>query len=522
MQKNKKITIEDLKPKDRKTGYPLDVPRWYTKLFEFIPGFFTWTIMLSPIVASILEITEVIVIYVSFLTIYWSFRGMRFAAGLIIGYNRMKRDVARDWVGDIEEIDKPLPYYMVLCPFVREGIETVQPTIQAWADQDIGSKRISIVFALEERCSDESLKTVETIKKKYKNTFREILTYVHPNDIEGEVMGVKGANINWATRHFVKEIEGRGEKAEDYLVMSCDIDRRPESKYLSAVTYKYLTVDSPKKKFYCTAVHTYQNNIWRVPVLVRAFSMTLTLVILHNWVVHPERRDTWSEFIVNLDSVKKIGYWDPEVGIDDTPFYWNARIRFNGDFRGEEVYIPHHNDAVENATRLETYKALYKQQLRWGWGIIVFPITFAGLYKNKKIPLKKKLHMLYTLLDNQLLFLTVIYMITFALPIVGFISSDYNYSSASYNLPRIMSYILTGVMLLNLPVFFVRRKLIKVPKGWGILRNLQDVIETFMVTINMLTFGFIPKVHAQTEMMLGKTFRKVYYATEKVAIKKSK
>ena len=33
--------------------------------------------------------------------------------------------------------------------------------------------------------------------------------YIHPSGIEGEAAGVKGANINWATRKFVEKLEKR-------------------------------------------------------------------------------------------------------------------------------------------------------------------------------------------------------------------------------------------------------------------------------------------------------------------------
>jgi hypothetical protein len=35
-------------------------------------------------------------------------------------------------------------------------------------------------------------------------------------------------------------------------------------------------------------------------------------------------------------------------------------------------------------------------------------------------------------------------------------------------------------------------------------RHILDFAETLLITVNMLTFGFIPIIQAQTEMMLGK------------------
>lgn len=523
-----KVTIDQLKPRDRKDGYPLDVPRWYIRIFEIIPGLITWFFILSPFILTLLGLTELLIFHISFLTIYWSYRCIRFLVGLFIGVNRMKRDVNTDWVGKIKklqgepaEINKNLKYVFV-CPIVKEGMDVLKPSLDAWAKSDIGAENISVVIAMEERFKDECLENYEKVRELYEGKFREIICQIHPNDIEGEVMGVKGANINWATRNFVDIVKKRGEDIEDYLLITCDSDLRPHPKYLSAITYKYLTNPKRERRFFATAVHTFNNNIWRVPPIIRVQSMVLTIVLLHDWVVRRGGRDTFSSYVVNLKCVDCVHYWDPEIGIDDTTFYWNSLIRFDGDFGGEEVYVPTHSDAVENATILKTHISLYKQQLRWGWGVIVFPMTFAALYKNKAISKMKKLSIAWQLIDNQLLFLTVVYSITFALPILNLINPEYRYSSASYNLPILMSYIFTGLMCLNIPIVFLRRKIAPIPKGWNIFRHIYDILETGLIVVNMLTFAFIPFVQAQSELLFGKGFRKRYYSTEKVQISRKK
>jgi len=431
----------------------------------------------------------------------------------------MKRDLKEDWVGEIKKLNKEPMKYVYICPIVKEDLEVLDPAIELFAAQDIGSKNISIVFALEEKYTDDSVPTIKTLISKYKDNFREMFYIVHPFGIPGEVSGVKGANINWATRHFVKYIEERGEKMEEYLLITCDSDLRPHPKYLSAITYKYFTAKEPLRTFFSTAVHTFNNNIWRVPPINRVFAHSLTLAIFHSWVVDKKYRDTWSSYLVNLRTVHDVGYWDPEVGIDDTTFYWNAAIRFKGNFKGEEVYIPTYNDAVENENFIKSHKSLYKQQLRWGWGIIVFPITLAGFYKNPEITFLTKLSMFLKLFNNQLLFLTVIYTITLSTPILNILSPEFQYSSASYNLAKVMSTILTSLMFLNIPVYIVRTKLSPLPKDWKFWRRLLDFGEIALITVNMLTFGFIPKIQAQTEMLFNR-FRDKYYATEKVIIKK--
>lgn len=515
----KSVNINDIKPKDRVDGYPLGVPRWYTRILEIFPGLITWALILLPFLAIPFGFEEVIVVYVSFLTIYWSFRGIRFAYGLIEGYRRTRKDLQTDWMAKIEELDTDIPKFIYICPMVSEGWDVLDPAFELFAKQEIGSERIAIAFALEEKYLDKSLPVVERLIEKYDDKFAEFKIYVHPHGIEGEVTGVKGANINWAARNYYKELVERGDDPKDYLLITCDSDSRPHPKYLSAITYKYLTSDKPMNRFFCTAVHTFNNNIWRVPALNRVFSHSLTLAIFHSWVIEPYLRETWSSYVVNFQTVHDVEYWDPTIGIDDTPFYWNARIRLGGDFKGEEVYIPTYNDAVENQTYYKSHVALYKQQLRWGWGIIVFPTTLASLYRNNDFNLWQKLMFFSKLFHNQLMFLTVIYTITFAIPILQIFSPDFQYSPASYNMNQIMRVILTGLMFLNIPVYLVRKRLSPYPEDFTARRKLYDFIEIILITVNMLTFGFIPKIHAQTLMLLNR-FSKKHYATEKVKIEK--
>ena len=75
-------------------------------------------------------------------------------------------------------------------------------------------------------------------------------------------------------------------------------------------------------------------------------------------------------------------------------------------------------------------------------------------------------------------------------------------------------------MLSNIPIVIFRRKITPVPKGWKWWRHILDFLETYLITVNMLTFSFIPYVQAMTEMMLGLgKFKRNFYVTDKVRIK---
>ncbi len=518
--------INALRPEGKVDGYPENFSSFGRKFLEMIPGFITWFMILSPLTFTLIGMPEVLVYYVAFLVIFWTLRGLQFASGLLIGYNRSRDDIATDWMGMIEA-DPIIKQrydelsYLYICPVFKEPLGAFEDSIKSYIDGEVDPKKIDVVFAYEEKGFHTQKENFEYIKKKYGDKFKSVRYFVHPAGIPDEVSGVKGANINWACRNFVKQIELEGKDISKYLLSTSDCDQAVHKKYLSSITYKYLTSDKPYRTFYASAVHTFNNNVYRVPLLCRIHTIMLTLAILQDWIWRKKKRETFSSYVVNLKTVKDVGYWAPDVGIDDTTFYWNALVHFKGDYHGEEVYVPTYNDAVENESATKTYKSLYKQQHRWGWGVIVFPTTIANVIKSNCMGLLAKLKIISLILfsPNMLLF-TTIYLISFTLPILNLISPQYNYSSYSYNLPKAISYILTALMLINFGTIIIRRKISPLPEEWGFLRRVQDLFENFLITVGYLFFGFTPYVQAQTEMMLGKGLRKNYYATEKIKIEK--
>jgi hypothetical protein len=517
------ITIDDVRPPDRKDGYPIHVPRWYTKIFEVLPAVITWVSLALPFIFVLVGWPAGFSFYMSFLLIYWAFRGLLFMVGIVRAYSKFEKETAENWMDRIreEKLDFDRIKYVFIDPITHEGPDTIGPSLEGWKNSTVGSERISVVIALEEKYADSAQEKLGETLEEYKQYFREIIVTVHPAGIEGEVVGVKGGNINWAARRFVERIEERGENLQDYLLITCDSDLIPHEKFLAVCTYRHLTSEKPLRETYSSAVHLFSNNIWRIPAFVRVFHNFVSVAIMHKWGLWgKDANATFSAYVVNLYTVKDVHFWDPQLENDDTAFYWNARTRYLGDFESECVYVPTYNDAVENETKWKTYKSLWRQQVRWGWGTIVLPMAWAAIYKEKKLTRKAWWAMFFRMFDDRLLFRTTVYLLTFGLPLMTLISSEYKFSSASIILPEVMSVVLTIVFLFNIPIIVIRRKLIPPPKEWSFFRNVVDILETGLLMIILLTYGFMPTTQAQTEMIFRKgASTKDHHATEKVAIK---
>lgn len=531
MEKQKKKTEENYRPVDRYHGFPKDLPYYKRRLFEIIPGFFLWLFLLLPFAFALLRWDMAFVIYIIFIVSYWFFRAIKFVFGVYIGVRRMGESLETDWIGKVKELNDPRLKdlrYIYLCPVYGEDFDILDSSFHDWANSDIDTKKIDVVMAVEEKKKDLQLENFEKLKKKYGEKFGYMTYYVHPFGIPGEIIGVKGANINYAVRHYVDKLEREGKDISNYLLITCDSDLRPHPKYLSSVTYQYLVSEDPFQTYFTSAVHTFNNNLWSVPPFIRAFSSMTTIAILYTWVMERSVRslfsgeelyvrDTFSSYIVNLKTLKEVEFWDPEIPNDDTAFYWNSLVRSKGNFKGQEVYIPTYNDAVENKTFISSHVSFYKQQYRWGWGKIPFPITLSVIMrKGSGISLYKRVQMFKAIIEQMWLF-SVVFVLTFGLFIVNLLNPEYQYTIFSYNLPRILGTVLTIAMFSNIWIIYLRRKISPIPKGWSIFRHIQDFLETYLISINMLTFNFVPHLQAITEMMLGmSSFKRNFYITEKV------
>ncbi len=525
-------------PDDRMCGYPKDISKEKRRFWEIFVGVLTWICILLPVIFAILRLETVFVIYVAFLVAYWAVRTVKFVVGIAIGYKRHQREVNTDWIKAIED-KYPEQFsklkFTYLCPVYGEDLDTLEPSFKAFANSTVGADKIDVVFAIEEKKAELQKKNFEYLKQKFGSKFRSMRYYIHPANIPGEVAGVKGGNINWAVRHYVKEIEKEGENIEDYLLVTCDSDLRPHKKYLAAVAYKYFENGEEKNNYYyASALHTFKNNIWEVPHVIRVQSNMLTLVLLYAWVMDKKKvipfngeevyiRDSYSSYIVNLKTLKDFKFWDPEIANDDTAFYCNAMIRTKGTFKSQEVYIPTYNDAVQNKTYWKSHISYYRQQHRWGWGSINVPITFASMFNDhENFSFWRKLIIFQYLFETQIWYLSVVFVLTFGLTLMGWINPSYNFTAYSYNLAKLMSVVFTFITLLNIPLIYYRRKILPVPKKWKWWRHLLDFGEIIFITINMLTFGFIPYIQAKTEFMLGvAAFKRNFYITEKVKKEKS-
>jgi len=487
------------------------------RVLEIVPGLLTWAVLLSPIWLGPF-VPNAVAFFLTFLAIFWVYRALIHTIGVFIGYRRFKRETGINWLRKVrrrrgfEQLK-----HLIVIPTVNDPYSVLEMTFGSIANSKYPKEKLYIALSAEEKYAKQTLAKIERIKKKYGKRLGTVWTFIHPAGLPGEAVGA-AANRTWAASNAVKKIKELGLNIDDFLVTTLDSDMRFHPQYLARLSYAYLTDPEPNHKFFQTAVYLFDNNLWEVPPLMRIQANSVTLAVLSSWVFEADRKDTWSCFSVTLRTLIESGYWDTSLGVDDTPFFWRAFFARNGEFKGHHFYIPVYADAVQGKDWIKAHIAQYKQLLRWGWGVIVFPIAIKGFLTNK-ISARIKLEKLYHMIEQYTIWRTVTFLITFGFLLLTFANPNVRRTALGYQLPRITGTILTGAFFFLLPLTLLRAKITRpMPSDWPLWKKVWAYLEGPLVIVNLLTYTFIPYIDAETRLMLGR--RLEFWSTPKMRTKK--
>jgi len=450
---------------------------------------------------------------------------VRHSLGMYKGYLKYKAELAEDWWGkclDLNFADLPeketLPpsladvRHFVLIPAVNEPYEVLKEPFEKYYQQSFPKNQVVLVYTIEEKYSKETIETLYRIFNGREKEFAAVLVYVHPAGIPGEAIGAGAANRTWGAKHAIADLIARGENLRNYIFSTFDADHVLHPQYLARLTHLYLTSDKRDNKFYQSAVALFDNNYWEVPLFMRIEATSVALGGLAEWSIKGKLKDTFSAYSSSLQTLIDADFWDVGLGVDDQIFYWRAFFVRKGDFFGVPHYIPYYADAVSGYNFLNSCKSLYKQLLRWGWGVIDFPLSVKEFLKNKEVPFHLKFAWMFRHLEKRVLLIDSAFLITFGFGILTFTNPSVKQATFAYSLPNTTSAILTATLVFFIPITLLRFKIVRpMPEEWPYWRKFFAVMEGPMVIFNMMSFSFFPQIEAQTRMLLGKKMKDLYH-----------
>jgi cellulose synthase/poly-beta-1,6-N-acetylglucosamine synthase-like glycosyltransferase len=403
--------------------------------------------------------------------------------------------------------------HLIVVPVVNESEKVLEGFLNSLLGQSFPTKQIVLAFTIEEKYAEEEQSRILKILGERVSQLSNLFFYVHPNNIPGEAKGDGGANRAWGAKNAVEDLKKLGENLRNYVFSNFDADHVLHKEYIARVSHLYLSTDNRDNHFYSSAVPLFDNNLWRVPLMMRIEANAVTLGVLADWAVSKGKlKKTFSAFSTSLITLIDADFFNVYLGADDTIFYWRAFFARKGNFDGVCHYVPYAADAVEGNDYYDSHRSLYKQLLRWGWGAVDFPLSIKGFLKDKEIDYVKKFHWTLRHIQDRVILVNIVFLTTFGFGIVTLVNPLVKQSSFAYSLPRIMSSILTITLVCLIPATYYRLKLnTPMPKDWPIWRKIIAFLEGPLIIINLLTFSVVPAIDAQTRMMFGRKLRNMHY-----------
>lgn len=490
--------------------------RFFFRFFEILPGGLSWGILFLFIFLSWFKPFWVAIFIIIF-AVFWFLRTIRFSFYLWSGYKKMAKHEKINWLEKLNKLkieNWQDIYHLVVLPMYKEPLEIVRQTFRSLVKTDYPKDKIIIVLACEERTRDFIEKTAQEIEREFSSRFFKFIVTWHPKNLTGEVSG-KGANEAWATKKAKEEIiDPLKIPYYNIIFSSFDVDTCVFPKYFSCLTYHYLTSKNPTKTSF-QPIPIFINNIWQAPIISRILSFSSTF-----WhTLNQERTEkiiTFSSHSMSFQALVDVGFKQTNVVSDDSRIFWQCFLKYNGDYRVQPLYYPVSMDANVAKSFLKTLINIYKQQRRWAYGVGDIPYFLFGFYKNKKIPFSKKLSLGFELIESHLTWaIASILIFLFGwLPLVlG--GTEFSQTLISYNLPKIISRIMTFAMIGLVSSAYLSFLLLPPkPPEYGRFKYLIFAFAWLLFPIIAIFFGSLPVLDAQTHWLLGKYMG--FWPTEKM------
>lgn len=528
---------------------PLEKDRhgWY-RFFEILPGVLTWSLLLSPVVLSLIIVKfpgfpYPIPLSVPFILIYvlvYFTRSLAIDVRALAGHRMLTKYKKIDWnelitdvqAGEVTDhthhrpkwhianlkrltgkpsIVKPSDlYHVIIVATVNETKEVLQPTLDAIIHSDFDMKRVILVFAYEGRAGETTHERVQELLAEYKQHFHHAMAVQHPSDIPNEVIG-KGGNITYAARELQRYLEAEQIDPVNVVVTTLDSDNRVDKKYLSALTYLYCVAPDPIRASY-QPLPMYTNNIWDAPAPMRVIATGNNFF----YIVLTQRPHLERNFSAHAQSMRALidmDFWSRRTVVEDGHHFWRSYFFYNGDYRVYPLTTPIYQDAVLAQGYWKTIRAQFIQLRRWTYGASdVAYVANQGFLKPNKISRFDVITKWLRLLEGHVSWgAGAIIMLT-----AGFVPALINSQNYAANeLPLILSRVNTVGLLGLLASLYVSMKTLPPrPPRYKRHRSIFMLLQWVYLPVTTIAFGCVAALNSQTRLIFKRYLSK-FDVTEK-------
>ncbi len=529
------------------TNADLEIPLrknkpWHYRAFEVIPGVLSWSILLAPVLLSLVNASITAVIIIAYF-LMWFVRAIGLNVRVLNGYRTQQRHLKFDWERMNDELERleasqpsktipkfhseiidrvcqnPTPLkpsqvvHAVIIANWNEGRDILEPTLQSLVDSSYDAKKLIVYMAYEERGGAEVAARNLKLVKDFQKYFRHMAATKH-FDLPNEVIG-KGGNITHSARELHKYLQQEGIDPKTVIVTTLDADNRPHKHYFSALTYTVAASVNPVKVSYQPNI-SYSNNIWDAPAPMRVIATGNTFWNL-TLSQRPHMLRNFSSHAQSMQALIDMDYWSVRTIVEDGHQFWRSYFKFDGDYEVYPIYVPIYQDAVLSEGYMKTIKAQFIQLRRWAYGASdIAYVADKAFYTPNKISRLDRMFKFLRLLEGHISWATSPLILAFAAFIPVFFNAEsYTANQLPIIASRIQTLALAGIMV----TFFLSFKTLPPkPARYKRHRSLLMMVQWVLLPLTTIGYNSLAALTAQTRLIMGRYLEK-FDLTEK-AVKK--
>ncbi len=485
-------------------------PNATKRLFEIAIPATSWLLITMPLWLSFWHPAIVAYIIITF-DIYWFYKSFTLAFHAVKSFITMNAHTKVDWLSKA----KSLPhfkdtYHIIVIPEYREPLHILQKTLVNLTYQEYPKNRIIIVLAQEAKDPDADAKAL-LLTKQFQKKFGHFLVTKHTL-VAGEVAG-KSSNMACAAKEVSSNLAGWGINPEWTTITSCDADALLHPKYISALTYEFLTDPDRQYHFYQGAILFY-SNIWRVPLPSRVLN-TMGSIWNLSLLTQGSKFINFSTYSLSFSTVSSAGFWDPDVIPEDYHLFFKVYFSKGGNVQTRGIFLPVLVDAAESHGFFRTVVNQYEQSKRWAWGVSDIPYVIRGMILHPEIPIFDRIRRLVQLLEHHIFWPANWFILTVGSIIPPLVNPVFARTALGHNLAQLSSGIMTlsFIFILVVVIIDIKTKPPR-PKEFAAWRLPFLYLQWLTIPIVSFFLSALPGLDAHTRLMLGK--RLEYRVTEKV------
>ena len=483
------------------------------RVLEVVPTATVWLIITAPVWGAIF-VPAALGFGLVLFSVYWLWKSLGFASGVLIGFWRLHLAQQRDWIGDSAALaHSERLRHLVIVPTCGESEEILADTLHYLTLQDVPLDRVSVVLAFEER-DPSAPQRARRLSARFAPVFQHFLVTFHP-DRDGEVRG-KSSNLTWAARRVQAELIDTGRLHPDHLIVTvCDADSRLHQRYLGALGYEVLSHPDGFLHIFQPAILFYANH-WRLIAPLRALNSIYSLWELAR-MVPSHRLVTQSTYSLSWKAVHEVGYWDVDVIPEDSHMCFKVLFHYGRPVRVRPIWLPVYADAAEGATLGRTMANQYHQILRWAWGVSDIPYVARGAWRARNLPWHVRIMRVVWYVEEHLMWPAHWFLLTLGGIVPALINPAYSHSPLGMWQASLVSAIM-GLCLpcLILVIVVDWRLRPQHPSGEDPVDVLIGWAAFALLPVCGLVLCALPALDAHTRLLLGR--RLEYRVTEKVPV----